>query len=126
MQTQERFNGRGWRVGDNHKRDLAFQEDEIGPLSLKKNVRDDDCDGEGLRCWRSVNDDRAEDDANDEDIVERGATAADDGDDGGNGKEDRVDNNDGKGEVDDWRDVDLDNDGSSVASLFPCLPNIIV
>ena len=90
------------------------------PSPFKKNVRNNDRNGEGLRHWRSVNDNRAEDDANEDDVRERGATAADDRDENGNGKEDRVNNDNGRG--DDWGDVDVDND--SVSSLFPCLPPI--
>ena len=52
-----------------------------------------------------------------------GVTAADDRDNGSNGEEDRIDD-DGGG--DDWGEVDVDNDGNGVASLFPCLPPIIV
>ena len=91
---------------------------------LKKNVRNDNRGGKGIRRRRSVNNDCAEDDTNDDNVGERDATAADDGNDGGNGEEDCVNNDSGGG--DDWGDVDVDNNDDGVASLFPCLPPIIV
>ena len=79
--------GVGWSGG--HGCDSASQEDKIGPVA-QKNVRNDDRDSKGLRFWHSVNNNRTEDDANDNNVGERGVTAADDVDDFGNGKEDRV------------------------------------
>ena len=58
-----------------------------------------------------------EDDTNDRDVGKKGAKAADDGDDVGNGEEDRVDDDNGGG--DDWRDVDVYNNGGGVVSLLP-------
>ena len=89
-----------------------------------KNVCSDDPNGKGLHHWRSVNNNHAEDDANNDNVVERGATAADYRDDGGNGKEDCLNNDNGGG--DDWGDVNVDNNSGDVASLLPCLPLIIV
>ena len=57
--------------------------------------------------WRSANDDRAEDNANDDDEGERGATAAYDEDDSSNREEYHVDDNYGRGR--DWVDVNVDN-----------------
>ena len=94
---RSRLTGRVGGGEDNHERDSASQGDNIGPIDLKKNVCNDDRDSEGLRRWRSVTDDRAEDDANDDNFGERGATAADDRDNVGNGKEDRIDDDDGGG-----------------------------
>ena len=124
MQTQERFDGRGWGEGDDHERDSTSQEDEIGPIALLKNVRNDDRDGKEICRWRSVNDIPVEDKANDDNVGERGATTADNRDDGGNGKEGRIndDNDGGK----DWGDVNAYNNGGGVTSLFSCLPPIIV
>ena len=90
---------------------------------MKKNVYSDDSDGKGLHLWRSVNDDCAEDDANNGDIGERDVTASDNWDDGGNRKDDRLNGDNGGG--DNWGDVDVDNNGGDVASLLPCLPLII-
>ena len=103
---------------------FGFPGERDFPRRPLKNVRNDNCDGEGLRLWCFVNNKRVEDDTNDKDVGEKGTKAADDGDDVGNGEEDRVDNDNGGG--DDWRDVDVYNDGGGVASLFPCLPPIIV
>ena len=91
---------------------------------MKKNVYSDDSDGKGLHRWRSVNDDCAEDDANNGDIGERGVTASDNWDDGGNRKDDRLNGDNGGGN--DWGDVDVDNNGGDVASLLPCLPLTIL
>ena len=51
-------------------------------------------------------------------------TIADDDDGGGNGEKEYIDNNNDGGVV--WVDVDVDNSGSGVASLFLCLPPIIL
>ena len=67
------------------------------PYPLKKNVRNNNHDSKGLRLWRFVNDDHAEDNANNEDVGERGATVADDREDRRNGEEDRVKDDNGKG-----------------------------
>ena len=67
------------------------------PYTLKNNVRNNNHDSKGLRLWRFVNDDHAEDNANNEDVGERGATVADDREDGRNGEEDRVKDDNGKG-----------------------------
>ena len=96
MQNQERFYRRWWRRRDNHKRDSDSQEDEIGPVALKKNLCNDDCDGEGLPHWRFVKDNRADNNVNNSNVGDTGVTTADDREDGGNGKEERIDN-DGDG-----------------------------
>ena len=103
---------------------FGFPGGQDRPCRTLKKFRNDDHDGKGISRWCSVNDDRAEEDANDDDVGERGATAADDGYDGGNCEEDRVDDNDGGGN--DWGDVDVDNNGGGVAYLFLCLPPIII
>ena len=110
--------------GGGDKCDSASQEGEIGPVILFKSFRDNDHDGKGLCCWCSVNNDYAENDANDDDVGGRWVTAADDRDNGSNGKEDRVDDDEGGG--DDWLDVNVDNDGCGILSLFPFLTPIIV
>ena len=51
-------------------------------------------------------------------------TTADDGDDGGNGKEDRL--NDDNGGGDNCGDVNIKNNNGDIASLLPYLPLIIV
>ena len=93
-------------------------------MKFKKNVYNNNRDVEGLRRWCSVNYNRAEEKSNNGEVGGRGVTAADDGDDGGNGEEECV--NDDSGGGDDWGDVDVDNNDDGVASLFPCLPPIIV
>ena len=70
----------------------------MSPLPLKKKVCNDDRDGKGVYCWRSVIDDHTEDDANDNDIRDRGTIAADNGADGGDSKEYRVEDNNGGGD----------------------------
>ena len=87
-------------------------------------IKNDDRNGEGICLWRFVDNNRTEDDTNNDDVGERGATTSDDRDNGGNSKEDRVNNDNDGGN--NWRDVDVDNDGGGVASLFPCLTPIIV
>ena len=59
-------------------RNSDSQEDEIIPVALLKSVRNNDRNGERLRHWRSVKNNRAEDNENDDDVGERGATADDD------------------------------------------------
>ena len=85
---------------------LGFPGGRDWPRFPFKNVLNKDRDGKGLRRWRSANDDHAEDNANDDDEGERGATAAYDEDDSSNREEYHVDDNYGRGR--DWVDVNVD------------------